>query len=62
MEDRWLKINEICDYLNVTRETVYKWTRKRGMPEHRVGRRWMFKHDQVDQWVESGASVDFGEK
>jgi len=58
MEDRWLKVSEICEYLNVTKETVYKWIEQRDMPGHRVGRRWMFKKEQVDQWVESGASAD----
>lgn len=37
MEDRWLKVSEICDYLNVTKETVYKWIEQRDMPGHRVG-------------------------
>ncbi|MBW2369175.1 MAG: helix-turn-helix domain-containing protein [Deltaproteobacteria bacterium] len=43
MEDRWLTVDDICKYLNVSNETVYKWIEQRGMPGHRVGRRWMFK-------------------
>jgi len=28
------------------------------MPGHRVGRRWMFKQDEVDAWVRSGGAAD----
>ena len=54
LEDRWLTVDEICNYLSVTNETVYKWIEKQGMPGNRVGRRWMFKKDEVDAWVRAG--------
>jgi len=28
------------------------------MPGHRVGRRWMFKQDEVDKWVRSGGAAE----
>lgn len=56
MEDRWLTVDEICKYLSVTNETVYKWIDQRGMPGHRVGRRWMFKQEEIDSWVRSGGA------
>ena len=40
MEDRWLSITEICKYLGVSNDTVYKWIDKHGMPAHRMGRLW----------------------
>lgn len=58
MEDRWLTVDDICKYLSVTNETVYKWIDQRGMPGHRVGRRWMFKQEEVDAWVRSGGAGD----
>jgi excisionase family DNA binding protein len=56
MDDRWLQVSDICKYLNVSNETVYKWIEKRNMPGHRVGRRWMFKQEEVDTWVKSGGA------
>ena len=47
MEDRWLSITEICKYLGVSNDTVYKWIDKHGMPAHRMGRPWKFKKDQA---------------
>ena len=34
-EDRWLSVDEI---LGVSKDTVYKWIDKHGMPAHRMGR------------------------
>ncbi|MBM9518772.1 helix-turn-helix domain-containing protein [Desulforhopalus vacuolatus] len=56
MEDRWLSVDEIGDYLGIKRDTVYKWISEKGMPGHKIGRLWKFKKDQVDKWVESGAA------
>lgn len=58
MEDRWLSVDEICDYLGVKRDTVYKWINEKSMPAHRVGRLWKFKKEQVDTWVEVGGAAE----
>ena len=55
MEDRWLSVEDICSYLGVSRDTVYKWI-KMGMPAHRVGRLWKFKTNEVDDWVKAGGA------
>lgn len=57
MEDRWLSINEICEHLGVSSDTVYKWIERHDMPAHRMGRLWKFKKDQVDAWVENGGAA-----
>ena len=62
MDERWLTVDDICKYLNVSNETVYKWIEQRSMPGHRVGRRWMFNQNEVDEWVRSGHAADKPEK
>lgn len=57
MEDRWLSVDEIGDYLGVKRDTVYKWISEKNMPAHKVGRLWKFKKQQVDAWVEDGGAA-----
>lgn len=54
MEDRWLSVDEIGEYLGVKRDTVYKWISDKGMPAHKIGRLWKFKKDEVDEWVRTG--------
>jgi excisionase family DNA binding protein len=59
MKDRWLSIGEICEYLGVSNDTVYKWIDKNEMPAHRMGRLWKLKKDEVDEWVKAGGPVEF---
>lgn len=56
IEGRWLSVDEICQYLGVSNDTVYKWIDKQGMPAHRMGRLWKFKMREVDEWVRSGGA------
>lgn len=54
VEDRWLSVDEIAEYLGIKRDTVYKWIAEKGMPAHKIGRLWKFKKDEVDGWVRDG--------
>jgi excisionase family DNA binding protein len=58
MSDRWLSVEEIAEYLGVSKDTVYAWISKRNMPSHRIGRLWKFKSEEVDEWVRSGGAAD----
>jgi excisionase family DNA binding protein len=58
MADRWLSVEEIAEYLGVSRDTVYKWIAKKDMPAHKVGRFWKFKTEEVDEWVRSGKASE----
>ncbi|MDY0223422.1 MAG: helix-turn-helix domain-containing protein [Desulfobacterium sp.] len=62
MEDRWLSVDEIGDYIGIKRDTVYKWISEKGMPAHKIGRLWKFKKDEVDTWVRDGKASDFKEE
>jgi excisionase family DNA binding protein len=61
MEDRWLSVDEIGNYLGIKRDTVYKWITEKNMPAHKVGRLWKFKKDEIDVWVREGRARDFKE-
>jgi len=56
LENRWLSVDEICMYLGVSNDTVYKWIDTHNMPTHRMGRLWKFKKDEVDEWVKAGGA------
>jgi excisionase family DNA binding protein len=62
IDDRWLSADEIGRYLGVTIDTVYRWIDRQNMPAHKVARRWMFKQDEVDEWVRSSGSADTSDK
>ncbi|QQM66445.1 helix-turn-helix domain-containing protein [Pseudoalteromonas sp. LC2018020214] len=54
MTERWLSVEEIANHLGVSKDTVYAWREKKGLPAHRVGRFWKFKANEVDDWIRSG--------
>lgn len=58
MTDRWLSVDEISEYLGMSKDTVYGWISAKSMPAHRLGRPWKFKRDEVDGWVKAGSTAD----
>lgn len=58
MQDRWLSVGEIAEYLGISKDTVYAWITNRGLPGHRIGRFWKFKRSEVDEWVHQGKAAD----
>ena len=60
VEDRWLSVDEVAEYLGVTRDTIYAWTGAKRLPGHKIGRLWKFKRDEVDGWVRGGGGRSEG--
>ncbi len=56
MNDRWLSVEEIAQYLGISKDTVYSWLTTKRLPGHRVGRFWKFKTEEVDEWVMTGGA------
>jgi excisionase family DNA binding protein len=57
MENRWQSVDEIAEYLGVSKDTIYSWVSGKGMPGHKVGRFWKFKQDEIDEWVRAGGAA-----
>jgi excisionase family DNA binding protein len=57
MDDSYLSVEKIAEYLDVSKDTVYTWITAKGMPAHRLGRLWKFKKEEVDGWVKSGGAA-----
>ena len=51
MTDKWLTIGQIADYLQVSREKIYRLCQKGKMPASKVGGQWRFDMKEVDAWV-----------
>jgi len=62
MTERWLSVEEIADYLGVSKDTIYAWRDKKSLPAHRIGRFWKFKANEVDDWVRNGDAADKSEE
>ncbi|MBK8905437.1 MAG: helix-turn-helix domain-containing protein [Anaerolineaceae bacterium] len=51
MNERWLSVNEVAEYLGVSRSTIYKWIERNELPAHKAGRLWKFSRTEVDDWL-----------
>jgi len=57
MDERWMSVDEVAEYLGVSKDSVYSWLTSKDMPGYRVGRFWKFKRDDVDAWVRDGGAA-----
>lgn len=52
--NRWLSMNEICEYLGISRDTALKWINNKNILEaHKIDKLWRFKVNEIDDWVRS---------
>ncbi|GMV43623.1 MAG: hypothetical protein AMXMBFR64_53390 [Myxococcales bacterium] len=58
MDDRWLSVGEIPEYLGIKKDSVCAWIDKKGLPGHRIGRLWKFQRSEIDEWVHKGKAAD----
>ncbi|GMU42631.1 MAG: hypothetical protein AMXMBFR25_06170 [Lysobacterales bacterium] len=58
MAEPWVSVEQIAEHLGVTRDSIYRWIDRKGLPAHRVGRLWKFKASEVDDWVRAGGAND----
>lgn len=56
MTESWISVDYIAGHLGVTRDSIYRWIDRKGLPAHRVGRLWKFKVSEVDEWVRTGGA------
>jgi len=61
-DERWLSVEEIAEHIGVTKDTIYRWIERRGLPAHKVGKLWKFMRAEVDEWVRSTDTGDVDEK
>jgi excisionase family DNA binding protein len=48
-----LTIDELAEYLKVSKSTLYKLAQEGRIPGQKVGKHWRFRKDAIDRWLES---------
>ena len=56
--DKWISVEGVAEYLDVSTITIYRWLEKGKIPAHRVGKQWRFKSSEIDAWVISGDAAE----
>jgi len=49
--EKLLKINDVCDLLQVSRSLVYKWVHYNYIPYVKMGSLIRFRNDEILQWI-----------
>ena len=58
MSEPWVSVEQVSEHMDVTRDSIYRWIDRKGLPAHRVGRLWKFKVSAVDEWMRAGGAND----
>ena len=48
-----MTIEDLADYLKVTRRTIYDWLKHNKIPAVKLVGQWRFKKDKIDAWLEN---------
>jgi len=49
--DPLMTIEEVAQYMRVSRFTVYRLAKEHSIPATKVGRQWRFQREEINQWV-----------
>lgn len=47
-----LTIDDLADYLKVSKSTLYKLAQGGKVPGQKVGKHWRFRKETIDQWLD----------
>jgi excisionase family DNA binding protein len=56
MTEPWVSVDDLAHHLGVTKDSVYRWIERKGLPARKIGKLWKFKLSEVDDWVRRGAA------
>jgi excisionase family DNA binding protein len=52
-----LTIEDLAEYLKISKSTLYKLAQEGALPGQKVGRHWRFHREAVDQWLRNEPST-----
>ncbi len=50
--DAVLPIDELADYLKISKSTLYKLAQEGRIPAQKVGKHWRFRRATIDRWLD----------
>ena len=54
-ESNLMTMEDLADYLKVTRRTIYEWLKANKIPAVKLVGQWRFQKDKIDAWLEERA-------
>ena len=53
MSEKLLSVNEVSDYINVSKSSIYNYAKDQTIPSIRLNGRVLFQKEAIDSWIES---------
>ncbi len=57
MAEILLTLEQVAEYLNVDRYTVYRLLARRQLPAFKVGNQWRFKRKMIEAWLMRNSNI-----
>ena len=51
-EETLWDVEEVARYLKVSKDTIYRWLDTKNMPSKRIGKKWLFRTEDLDIWID----------
>jgi excisionase family DNA binding protein len=58
MAEQLLTLEQVADYLNVDKFTVYRLLNDKQLPAFKVGNQWRFKRKLLENWLMKNSNVN----
>ena len=50
---KWLTLDELAEYLKLSRTKLYRMAQKGEIPASKVGAQWRFDREEIDAWMKN---------
>jgi excisionase family DNA binding protein len=57
MPEQLLTLEQVAEYLNVDKFTVYRLLNDKELPAFKVGNQWRFKRKMIENWLMKNSNV-----
>jgi len=58
IENRFFDVRNLCEYIYLSKSTVYKMVSNNSIPHIKIGSRTLFDKVQIDKWILSGGIIE----
>jgi len=48
-----MTLEEVAEYLNVSKDSIYRLAQKGEIPASKIGNLWRFKREEIDEWMKN---------
>ncbi|MCK5215157.1 MAG: helix-turn-helix domain-containing protein [Candidatus Omnitrophica bacterium] len=51
MTEILLTVEQVADYIQISKWTIYRWIKEKNMPVYKMGGVSRFKKSEIDEWI-----------